>query len=218
MIVHRTRRQIHGWCRDCAEEALLNQLRINIRKPHPDLMIECSGMTFHSQVRNQCSKVVNISQLGLPQDLKVEIHQLILRSRLLMQGYLICLHCDELLANNFSGLRISCRHCGKTWCQRCKTSPYHFGTICQEGDLMAAVRMDVGGPELIALLKKDGCQPCPGCAQAIHKTGGCNHMCCDRCGVHWCWLCRSTEANVSNYRHFNTLDGPETCRGRLFDV
>merc|ERR1719382_1547864 len=38
---------------------------------------------------------------------------------------------------------------------------------------------------------------CPVCGVRTEKTGGCNHMTCQRCGSDWCWVCGVK------------LDGPE---------
>jgi len=37
-----------------------------------------------------------------------------------------------------------------------------------------------------------GLQPCPVCLVPIEKNGGCHHMNCTNCGVHFCWDCMQT--------------------------
>jgi ariadne-1 len=32
------------------------------------------------------------------------------------------------------------------------------------------------------------------------KNGGCNHMKCERCSLHFCWICMSP---ISGYEHFS---------------
>ncbi len=32
-------------------------------------------------------------------------------------------------------------------------------------------------------------KPCPNCFSPIEKNGGCHHMTCTQCGVHYCWDC-----------------------------
>jgi hypothetical protein len=36
--------------------------------------------------------------------------------------------------------------------------------------------------------------------QVLQKNGGCNHMKCERCSLHFCWLCMSS---ISGYEHFS---------------
>ncbi|RWS05825.1 polyadenylate-binding protein 7-like protein [Dinothrombium tinctorium] len=33
------------------------------------------------------------------------------------------------------------------------------------------------------------CKRCPSCGVSIQKNGGCKHMCCFKCGKHFCWQC-----------------------------
>ncbi len=37
-------------------------------------------------------------------------------------------------------------------------------------------------------------------AHSSQKNGGCNHMKCERCSLHFCWLCMSS---ISGYEHFS---------------
>ncbi len=34
-----------------------------------------------------------------------------------------------------------------------------------------------------------GVKACPRCYVPIQKNGGCNHMRCAYCGLHYCWDC-----------------------------
>jgi hypothetical protein len=54
---------------------------------------------------------------------------------------------------------------------------------------------------------------CPGinqttkkvCGVAISKNGGCNHITCNACNSHWCWLC--VEIYVDTYAHLMAAHG-----------
>ena len=58
-----------------------------------------------------------------------------------------------------------------------------------------------------------GLQPCPACSVPIEKDGGCHHMNCTNCGVHFCWDCLQTmeactatrcgEVEIPGYRVLN---------------
>uniref|UniRef100_A0A183BIF5 RBR-type E3 ubiquitin transferase n=1 Tax=Globodera pallida TaxID=36090 RepID=A0A183BIF5_GLOPA len=52
---------------------------------------------------------------------------------------------------------------------------------------------------------------CPNvhCKMLIEKGPGCNHMYCNQCGVHFCWLCISFQAGTTDevYRHLREIHG-----------
>ena len=52
--------------------------------------------------------------------------------------------------------------------------------------------------------KKYQLKNCPYCHIVTIKNGGCNHMKCQYCGKHWCWICQeifdSTEEHYGNRR------------------
>jgi len=44
---------------------------------------------------------------------------------------------------------------------------------------------------------------CPSCSAPITKTGGCNHMQCSQCKVHFCWACMRVSHRCEAYRCVN---------------
>lgn len=58
-------------------------------------------------------------------------------------------------------------------------------------------------------------QACPHCSSRIEKSLGCNHMTCQHCQSHFCYLCGSRLNAAHPYQHFNTPGSP--CFNRLFD-
>lgn len=49
-------------------------------------------------------------------------------------------------------------------------------------------------------------KPCPGCAVAVEKTGGCDHIACP-CGTHWCFTCGQAFPEDDIYRHMREAHG-----------
>jgi len=53
---------------------------------------------------------------------------------------------------------------------------------------------------------------CPKCKTLIEKAGGCHHMECAKCGLHFCWTCRQpmsrckAEGCQNNLTAVNTVD------------
>ncbi|RSL55211.1 hypothetical protein CEP54_009484 [Fusarium duplospermum] len=47
-----------------------------------------------------------------------------------------------------------------------------------------------GGLQALNTLKKKlGIQDCPGCTTSLEKTAGCDHVTCQGCNSHLCWIC-----------------------------
>jgi len=55
---------------------------------------------------------------------------------------------------------------------------------------------------------------CPVCGVRTEKTGGCNHMTCQRCGSDWCWVCGKKLDDVTAHYYFG---GPFAC-GQFEDL
>ncbi|KAI8823707.1 uncharacterized protein EV422DRAFT_618516 [Fimicolochytrium jonesii] len=63
--------------------------------------------------------------------------------------------------------------------------------------------------------KEEFTQSCPNCSLAVEKSEGCNHMTCNICRTHFCYVC-GVKLNAFNpYAHFN--DPASRCFRALFD-
>jgi hypothetical protein len=70
IILHKTRRQTHGLCIDCAEgyiNPILEKITLNIKNniEVSNLKIKCPG-TYTGQHRNQCNHEIDIKKLLVP--------------------------------------------------------------------------------------------------------------------------------------------------------
>ena len=65
---------------------------------------------------------------------------------------------------------------------------------------------DVVDDDTRRLMEREGMKPCPRCGTVIQKDGGCNHMTCERCRAHLCWICLAV---------FVGPDGPNECADHL---
>lgn len=45
---------------------------------------------------------------------------------------------------------------------------------------------------------------CPGCLIRVERTEGCAHMQCNRCQIHFCYLCGSKISALDPYLHYST--------------
>ena len=77
-----------------------------------------------------------------------------------------------------------CTLCNTIWCAKCNKN--HPGRICA----------DDGEEELDPSIKK-----CPRCKLLTSRDGGCFHMNCTNCGVHWCWECNHFTSQSDAYTH-----------------
>ena len=98
-----------------------------------------------------------------------------------------------------------CQTCSQPICRRCKTAA-HAGISCEEHQTLLQ-RQNASWKE------EHDIKGCPKCGALIQKWEGCNHFQCDRCAVHFCWLCLAIFPHASEvYEHFRA-DGCETRTG-----
>lgn len=96
------------------------------------------------------------------------------------------------------------------------TCPNCFEPLCtschaQHGDYTCAEYKDIasGGIEALEKLKKElNIKDCPKCKTPIEKTMGCNHMICEGCKAHICWVCMAIfTTSPPCYEHMNEKHG-----------
>ena len=82
-----------------------------------------------------------------------------------------------------------CNLCDSVWCSNCGKA--HPGRLCAEED-----DEDLG----------PNAKKCPKCKLPTTRDGGCFHMNCARCNVHWCWDCNHFTPQSNAYAH-NCIKG-----------
>ena len=102
---------------------------------------------------------------------------------------------------NQQGNLLKCTKCNiSEFCILCEKT-YHGNTPCN---------ITVDEQTEIWISENTKACPNPNCKKRIQKNGGCNHMTCDQCSAHFCWLCNQiyTPNDVSNhYRGMNPYGG-----------
>jgi hypothetical protein len=92
-------------------------------------------------------------------------------------------------------LKCTCPTCRVTWCWECGINPYHEGKTCED---MFAQHF----------------KSCPNCKVRTQKSEGCNHMRCQQCNIHWCYLCVTVLNAEHPYDHYS--DRRSICYGKCF--
>ncbi|KAK3299312.1 RWD domain-containing protein [Chaetomium fimeti] len=116
---------------------------------------------------------------------------------------------DDLLA--------ICEECSFAFCSRCYQSWHGEFFRC----LPRRDKAELTADELASLeYMRMHTTPCPTCGVPAQKTHGCNHMICNRCQSHFCYLCSSWLDPGNPYQHFNEApDGRVTgCYMRLWEL
>ena len=93
------------------------------------------------------------------------------------------------------GLIDNISHCANEFCYKCG-KPYHGEhSLCSSSD------DEKSEQEIVAITKK--C-PNPECTYKISKDGGCTHMSCSKCNLHFCWTCLQTFPATEGWHAPNT--------------
>ncbi|KAK3311748.1 RING finger protein [Apodospora peruviana] len=102
-----------------------------------------------------------------------------------------------------------CEECSFAFCSRCLQSWHGEFFRCTP-------RAEQASLEYMKLHTT----PCPTCAAPAQKTHGCNHMICQRCQSHFCYLCSAWLDPGNPYQHFNEMpNGRVTgCYMRLWEL
>lgn len=114
---------------------------------------------------------------------------------------IVCVPSESTSGNHKSF--VECFHCQYTFCRRCNES-WHPQIQCPKDQLIQEVKqnLNVDKPKLnkiqidkilseienVEVIEKCT-KPCPSCNVRIEKNGGCQHMNCRQCQIHFCWTC-----------------------------
>jgi len=88
----------------------------------------------------------------------------------------------EVGPNDAVNPRMRCSGCGAGFCYYHSNAHEEDGVTCAEYEARLI-------SESRTLAKEIGAKECPGCRRLTEKNGGCNHMTCQQCRCHWCWIC-----------------------------
>lgn len=109
-------------------------------------------------------------------------------------------------------LRI-CEDCSFAFCSRCLHTWHGEFVLCgpprKDEEVSAEEQASL---EYIKLHTT----PCPDCGVPAQKTHGCNHMRCQRCETHFCYLCSAWLDARNPYQHYNTAT--TGCYQRLWEL
>ncbi|KAK3325513.1 RING finger protein [Apodospora peruviana] len=110
-----------------------------------------------------------------------------------------------------------CEECSFAFCSRCLQSWHgEFFRCTPRRDKEELTAEEQASLEYMKLHTT----PCPTCAAPAQKTHGCNHMICQRCQSHFCYLCSAWLDPGNPYQHFNEMpNGRVTgCYMRLWEL
>lgn len=218
VIFHKSRRQTHSTCIDCAIGYLqpiltmmLNKIRLNIKNDISN--IKCPG-SFQGLLRNKCKCSRRLRQMDIPEcSLSLDIF----RITYILENNNTCLCPNEKCGNIFEidahypNINLRCNYCNITWCRQCLTMPFHVGKSCIEVEIEN--NKSENGQYILDMKKQGILKFCPQCRSPCIKNDGCNKMQCSQCNVVWCWLCTKPDID---YDHYNTgLVG--SCTGKLWE-
>lgn len=115
---------------------------------------------------------------------------------------IVCVPSESVSGNHLSF--VECLYCEFTFCRRCDQS-WHPQVECPKMKLVREMMENPSSssspPMNQIQLKKllleiesiqtieQSSKPCPSCYVRIEKNGGCQHMNCRACSIHFCWLC-----------------------------
>jgi hypothetical protein len=109
-----------------------------------------------------------------------------------------------------------CGSCLKYWCMKWATQPvetpetmrYHVKD-CTVAE--AARRVAASEAAMVGLTRGVDWQMWPGCKGRVQHAGGCNHMTCETCRVHFCYVCSCRAAQGSGHWKGATSQAGDKC-------
>jgi E3 ubiquitin-protein ligase RNF14 len=118
----------------------------------------------------------------------------------------------EETANNKERLAV-CEKCDYAFCRVCHKGWHGDFKNCRT-EIPSNAELAKEERATLDYLRKFAAE-CPGCRMAIQKTHGCNHISCNQCQTHFCYVCGMWIDPKNPYSHFSKI-GSE-CYQRLWD-
>ena len=100
--------------------------------------------------------------------------------------------CSATMEKTFS--EVYCESCNSNWCFTCQ-SYSHEPISCKLHERWRVILYSQGlsGEDIYKNKTlewlENNTKNCPKCDKVIYKDGGCNHIKCSQCGIHFCWDC-----------------------------
>ena len=112
--------------------------------------------------------------------------------------------CEQIYLQSEDPQVLNCPVCFSTVCSACGEEA-HDGVTCTQNKL----NKDPNEQDRLFDLwvAANNARRCPGCNTTIEKTGGCNHIICNRCQTHFCWKCGFNGSGDEIYPHLNQEHG-----------
>ncbi|ESO86978.1 hypothetical protein LOTGIDRAFT_166714 [Lottia gigantea] len=186
----------HAYCLVCIN----HQITVAVQnKELPALCGKCQDPLVWSDFLF-CFKRLQINPLDL---VRSAVSLYMIRN---IDGYRHCLtpDCPMVYRITKTSDIFNCNECGLKICTYCHVED-HDGLTCAmiKSSKEANSDMEKYLRENATKVKK-----CPKCSIPIEKEYGCNHMICEACKIHFCWLCCEVfTTEQSTYDHLNAQHG-----------
>jgi E3 ubiquitin-protein ligase RNF14 len=186
----------HYACLSCLN-SYANEYLSNIQQKKQINCYECDSSLFLSELRRIFSDDKLL--LKYQQHLLEQTVDMVWCPR--CHHSIICIPSESTSGNHLSF--VECLHCHFTFCRRCQES-WHPQIRCPKEKIIENIIQNhdqnqtrLNKNEIQKLLLEieniqviEQCsKPCPSCGVRIEKNGGCQHMNCRQCRIHFCWVC-----------------------------
>jgi len=186
----------HTFCKSCISAYFASQMQVQSASALVCPEIGCGKSALPGEVR----QVVSSEMFE-----KYE-RQLLQTSLDSMSDLVWCPRCQypASLQEGGNGFLAICGQCTFSFCSECRLGWHGLSPCVNLADRWAAaddatkemLRAKYGEQVLAEVQSsswvKDNTKNCPKCSAATQKSGGCNHITCQKCRHEWCWLCKKT--------------------------
>ncbi|KAM0246786.1 hypothetical protein ACHAQJ_010098 [Trichoderma viride] len=194
----------HVYCLDCFESTCVAG-----GSAATDFAIECHGD------QGNCRSVIGVADLrqhlspAVLEDVLKRSFSSHVKRNLNEFRYCPTPDCGYIYRVTSDAKTLNCSNCLRPTCSACHEP--HVGMSCAEHHDIKS-----GNREAFMKLKAElGIKDCPKCETPLEKVSGCNHITCEACKAHICWVCLETFPDSDSvYEHMgelheNEIEAPE---------